>query len=138
MNDAVGIIGFYFTLIGFISGLFFTRIDSWYGSVRAFSAKVNTFKKRDDYITAEGEAGGLSASAPTVSFLAVGVLLLLLSYLAFRLPTANAPVDPTTFLHIPIFVTVLAYWAGGAALLLGAKSLLSKAKTRIATGISGG
>jgi len=40
MSDAVGLMGFYFTLIGFISGLFFTRIDSWYGSVRSFQGTL--------------------------------------------------------------------------------------------------
>ncbi len=40
MNDAVGLVGFYFTLIGFISGLFFTRLDSWYGDVRVFYGRT--------------------------------------------------------------------------------------------------
>lgn len=137
MSEVLEIIGFYFTLIAFISGLFFTRIDSWYGSVRAYCGKLNTYTKREEYITAGGEASGLSASAPTGSFVVVGGLVTALTVLAFFFPVTTSIVNPYIFLYSPLVITVVAYWIGGIVLLVQAKKLLSKAQQKIAKGISG-
>jgi hypothetical protein len=137
VSEVLEIIGFYFTLIAFISGLFFTRIDSWYGSVRSYYGKLNTYTKREEYITAGGEASGLSASAPTGSFVVVGGLVTALTVLAFFFPVTPSIVNPYIFLYSPLIITVVAYWIGGIVLLVQAKTLLSKAQQKIAKGISG-
>ncbi len=137
MSDALGVIGFYFTLIGFISGLFFTRIDGWYGSVRAFSGKLASVNEKNAFVIAGAEWDGLSASAPTGSFIAVGILVTALTVLAFLFPIPNPSVSPALFLYGPIVLTVIFYWFGGIILLVKAKSVLSKARQKIDTGIRG-
>ena len=138
MSDAIGLIGFYFTLIGFISGLFFTRLDGWYGSVRVFRAKVEQLSDRDDFLAARVEEKGLGASAPTGSFVAIGILLAALMVLSFFIPVgADPPVDPALFIRGPIVLTVLFYVIGGTVLLARSKSLLREAEGKINTGISG-
>jgi hypothetical protein len=137
MSDAIGLIGFYFTLIGFISGLFFTRIDGWYGSVRAFSGKLASVKDKGNFVIASAEWDGLSASAPTGSFIAVGILVTILTVLAYKFPISNPSVSPELYLYGPIVLTVIFYWLGGIVLLVKAKSVLSKARQKINTGISG-
>jgi len=137
MSDAVGVIGFYFTLIGFISGLFFTRIDGWYGTVRAFEGKVASLNEASAFVAAKAEADGLSASAPTGSFIAVGLLVTTLTVLAFLYPITTPTTNPVVFLYGPIALTVLAYWIGGIVLLAKAKSLLTGAGQKIDKGISG-
>ena len=50
MDNALSIVGFYFTLIGFVSGLFFTRLDSWYGQVREFWGSMKLLEKEPNNI----------------------------------------------------------------------------------------
>jgi hypothetical protein len=106
VSDALGLAGFYFTLIGFVSGLFFTRLDGWYGAVRAFHGKLTAFTRREQYEDAEPERQGLVASAPWSSFAVVGVLLTLLMVLAFLVPVQDSPVNPWLFIYAPLIVTV--------------------------------
>jgi predicted small integral membrane protein len=137
MSDAIGLIGFYFTLIGFISGLFFTRIDGWYGSVRAFSGKLASVTGRENFIIMGAEWDGLSASKPTGSFIAVGILVTTLTVLAYLFPIPNPSASPALFLYGPIVLTVIFYWLGGIILLVKARSVLSSARQKIDAGISG-
>jgi hypothetical protein len=137
MSNALNVIGFYFTLVGFISGLFFTRIDSWYGSVRAFHGKLAFYTRREEFIAARAEASGLSASAPTVSFIAVGVFVTLLGALALFFPARVTEADPAIFIYAPLAITIAAYWLGGVIFILQARTLLSSAQVIIERGISG-
>jgi hypothetical protein len=72
MENALSIIGFYFTLIGFISGLFFTRLDSWYGKVREFWGEMKLLEKETEKIAASKKGRvtmlGLRESAPYRQF----------------------------------------------------------------------
>lgn len=136
MTSALSVIGFYFTLIGFISGLFFTRIDSWYGSVRAFHGKLAFYTKREEFVAARAEANGLAASAPTGTFIAVGIFLTLLGVLAVFLPTGADP-NPALFIYVPLAITIAAYWLGGVILISQARTLLASAQIIIERGISG-
>lgn len=137
MSDALALLGFYFTLIGFLSGLFFTRLDSWYGSVRQFTGTLSALTERTDFEKAGPEADGLSASAPRGSFVAVGLLLAGLVLLGFFVPVQKPAVSPWLFLYGPMMVAVAAYWVGGLVLLRKAGELLRKARSQIARGISG-
>jgi hypothetical protein len=137
MDNALAIIGFYFTLIGFISGLFFTRLDSWYGSVREFEGSLQSLSNRNDYILAKSKKDGLRASAPIGSFIAVGLLTSALTLLSLFIPIENGNLNPNIYLRLPLVVTVLAYWGGGYFLFRQGNSLLNSAKRRIDAGIQG-
>lgn len=130
MDSALAIIGFYFTLIGFVSGLFFTRLDSWYGSVREFTAKVAVLRsqraERDKFQDARAEMKGLESSRPFGSFVAVGLLMSALVLLSFFVPVDASELNPVIFVQAPLFVTVVAYWAGGWYLLTQGKIALEK------------
>jgi|GEM_PF-4908108 len=139
MDSALAIVGFYFTLIGFISGLFFTRLDGWYGSIREFEGSLQSLSDRNDYILAKSKKDGLKASAPTGSFIAVGFLTSALTLLSLFVPidNENLNLSPNLYLRLPIVVTVLAYWGGGYFLFCQGNSLLNRAKHRIDAGIQG-
>lgn len=137
MGDAVGLIGLYFTLIGFISGLFFTRIDSWYGSVRSFHGSLAFLEDRTEYRSAKTQVLGLKASIPTGSFASVGVLLSALTSLSFFVPVERSPVDPLLFVRLPLVVTVGAYWLGGVVLLRRGHSHLAEAEEKVDEGLRG-
>ncbi len=122
MDSALSIIGFYFTLIGFISGLFFTRLDNWYGQVREFSGeysgelpekKNTTDNCRKNRVTLMG----LMESAPQGSFITVGCLTTTLMFLSWGVPVNNAEINPFIYLWGPLLLTVLIYWSGGIFLL---------------------
>jgi hypothetical protein len=138
MSDALGLIGFYFTLIGFISGLFFTRIDSWYGEVRLFEGALDSLERADQYRDKRPSLEGLRASKPRGSFIAVGALLSVLTALAWFVPIKEAPVNPLVFVFAPITITVIAYWIGGIVLLGKGTSLLTGAEQKIDEGAAGG
>jgi hypothetical protein len=131
MDMALAILGFYFTLIGFIGGLFFTRLDSWYGQVREFSGSysgeepetkntpVNCRKFRIKIM-------GLRESAPQGSFIAVGCLTTALALLSWAVPFASPQVNPVIFLRVPLILTIFMYWSGGILLLRKGNTLLEK------------
>jgi hypothetical protein len=137
MNDALSLVGFYFTLIGFVGGLFFTRLDSWYGSVRQFKGKVVQLRRREEFESANAEASGLQESQPKGSFISVGILLSLLVLLGVFVPVTGSSVSPILFLYVPMTVIVAAYWVGGFVLLHAAGKLLAEAQTVISQGLSG-
>lgn len=137
MDDAVGLIGLYFTLIGFISGLFFTRIDSWYGSVRSFHGSLASLEERSEYRSAKTQMLGLKASRPVGSFAAVGALLSALTMLSFFVPVDQPVVDPLLFIRLPLLATVGAYWVGGIVLLRKGRSRLLGAEQEINEGLRG-
>jgi hypothetical protein len=135
MDNALSIIGFYFTLIGFISGLFFTRLDSWYGQVREFWGSMKVLEKATDKINKSKEARikliGLQQSAPQGSFIAVGLLTTVLTILSLWIPITSSAVNPFIFLRVPLILTVLLYWIGGILLLQKGSKLLGKISTLI-------
>ena len=135
MDNALTIIGFYFTLIGFVSGLFFTRLDSWYGQVREFWGSMKMLEKEPDKIDKSKKARitliGLQESAPKGSFIAVGLFTAILTILSFFITINNSDVNPFIFLRIPLVVTVLIYWVGGILLLTKGKELLDKVNSQI-------
>jgi hypothetical protein len=137
MGGTVSLIGLYFTLIGFISGLFFTRIDSWYGSVRSFHGSLDSLEERSEYRSAKTQVLGLKASIPTGSFASVGILLSALTCLSFYVPVERSPVDPLLFVHLPVVVTVGAYWLGGGVLLRRGHSHLLEAEEKVDEGLRG-
>lgn len=137
MDNALAVVGFYFTLIGFISGLFFTRLDSWHGTVREFEGSLQSLSKREDYESAESRKNGLKASAPTGSFIAVGTLTTMLAFLSLLIPIENTTLNPNVYLRIPLIITVLSYWGGGCLLLRKGKLVLHQASTKIDAGITG-
>lgn len=137
MGDAVGLIGLYFTLVGFISGLFFTRIDSWYGSVRSFHGSLASLEERSEYRSAKTQVLGLKASRPIGSFVAVGALLSALTALSFFVPMERSAVDPLLFIRLPLVVTVGAYWLGGVLLLRKGHSRLLEAEEKVDEGLRG-
>ncbi len=137
MSEAVGLIGLYFALVGFISGLFFTRIDSWYGSVRSFHGSLTSLEERGEYRSARTQMLGLKASRPTGSFVAVGLLLSALAALSFFVPIERSVVDPFLFVYLPLLATVTAYWFGGATLLWKGNSRLAEAEEEIDKGLRG-
>lgn len=130
MDNALSIIGFYFTLIGFISGLFFTRLDSWYGQVREFWGSMKLLEKETDKIEKSKEGRikliGLQESAPIGSFIAVGLLTSALTLLSLGIPITNSQINPFVFLQLPLIVTVVMYWIGGLLLLKKGNELLGK------------
>jgi hypothetical protein len=130
MNDPLGILGFYFTLIGFLTGIFFTRLDSWYNDVRAKEALVDQRTTTSRLQDLKEDLIGLKNSAPLVSFIAIGIFLTVLGLLSLYIPLTNSPVNPTIFLYTPLWVTVATYWIGGIALLVRAAQLI---KTAIGT-----
>jgi hypothetical protein len=137
MENALSIIGFYFTLIGFISGLFFTRLDSWYGKVREFWGEMKLLERETDKIAASKKGRitmlGLRESAPTGSFIAVGLLTTALTLLSFGIPSSSVEVNPFIFLRLPLIVTVLMYWTGGVLLLRKGGKLLGDVSAQIDT-----
>ena len=137
MNDALSLVGFYFTLIGFVGGLFFTRLDSWYGSVRQFKGKVVQLRKREEFESANAEVNGLQESQPKGSFVSVGILLSLLVLLGVFVPVTNSPINPIVFLYVPMTITVASYWVGGFVLFHQAGKLLTAARAVIGEGLSG-
>ena len=137
MNDALSLLGFYFTLIGFIGGLFFTRLDAWYGSVRGFKGKVTQLTKRDEYQTANADVNGLAESKPFGSFIAVGLLLTGLMLLGFFVPINTPIVNPFLFIYAPILLSVAAYWVGGFVLIKKAETLIVEAREVIKSGLTG-
>jgi len=137
VGDAVGLIGLYFTLIGFISGLFFTRIDSWYGSVGAFHGSLDSLEECSEYRSAKTQVLGLKASIPTGSFVSVGALLSALTALSFFVPVERSTVDPLLFVRLPLVVTVGAYWLGGMVLLRRGHSRLLEADVKVDEGLRG-
>ena len=141
MDNALAIIGFYFTLIGFISGLFFTRLDGWYGDVRKLWGTVTLLEKEPDKIVKSKEArvtlSGLLESAPRGSFIAIGALTSALTLLSLFVPVSESVVNPLIFLRIPLIVTVLLYWIGGIVLLQKGGSLLDGAARVIAQVLPG-
>lgn len=130
MDNSLSIIGFYFTLIGFISGLFFTRLDSWYGQVREFWGSIKLLEKETDKLAASKKARisstGLRESAPKGSFIAVGLFTIFLTLLSLCIPIKASEVNPFIFLKIPLIATVLMYWIGGFLLLKKGNELLDK------------
>jgi len=137
MSDAVGLVGFYFALIGFISGLFFTRLDGWYGDVRAYAGKVSATTDVETLKAIEPEGKGLDASVPLHSFIVIGVFLSLLALLSYFVPIENASLNPRIFLYIPLTITVLLYWGGGILLIRGGKNVLHIAQRDITAKKSG-
>ena len=135
MDNALAIIGFYFTLIGFISGLFFTRLDGWYGDVREFWGTMKWLEKETDKIDKSKKARitltGLRESAPRGSFISVGFLTSALTALSLFVPISAPAVNPFVFLQLPLVVTVLLYWIGGIILLRKGGNLLAQVKAQI-------
>jgi hypothetical protein len=135
MDNALAIIGLYFTLIGFISGLFFTRLDGWYGEVREFWGSMKWLDKETDKIDKSKKAritlSGLGESAPRGSFISVGVLTSALTLLSLFIPISAPPVNPLVFLQLPLVVTVGLYWIGGVILLRKGGQLLDEVKAQI-------
>jgi hypothetical protein len=131
MDNALALTGFYFTIIGFISGLFFTRLDTWYGQVKQFSGSVNLLQSIEEYKRARLEIGGIKTSAPTGSFFAIGIFTTVLLVLALLVPINATTVNPLIFIRIPLVFTVFAYWLGGGWLLVSAKKLLAKSNSQI-------
>jgi hypothetical protein len=131
VSDTLGILGFYFTLIGFISGIFFTRLDSWYNDVRAKVAIVNATNNANKLISLRDDLAGLASSEPSFSFGAIGLFLSALAVLSFFLPAGTTAVNTALFLYVPLVVTVLVYWISGLALLVRARSMLKAAAATI-------
>ncbi len=135
MDNALAVLGFYFTLIGFISGLFFTRLDGWYGKVREFWGSALLLEKDPQRLEKSKAArltlNGLAESAPQGSFIAVGAFTTSLTLLSFAVPFENPPVDPWLFLRLPLIATILLYWAGGVILLHKGSYLLNQVKVSI-------
>ncbi len=135
MDNALAVLGFYITLIGFISGLFFTRLDSWYGKVREFWGSARLLEK-DPLRLEKSKAArltlnGLAESAPKSSFIAVGIFTTSLTLLSFAVPFENPSVNPWLFLRLPLVATILLYWVGGAVLLRKGRSLLGQVRASI-------
>jgi hypothetical protein len=137
MDNALAVVGFYFTLIGFISGLFFTRLDSWYGTVKEFEGSLQSLSKREDYEIAKSRKNGLKTSAPIGSFIAVGILTTMLTLLSLLIPIENTALNPNVYLRSPLIITVLSYWLGGFLLLRKGKSILHQMSIKINSGITG-
>ena len=133
MSDTLGILGFYFTLIGFISGIFFTRLDSWYNDVRAKAAVVSSTNNANKLISLREDLTGLASSEPTFSFGGIGLFVTALAILSFFVPAAPGNVNITLFLYIPLVTTVIIYWASGITLLVRGRSLLKAAENTIKT-----
>ncbi|MEN4011937.1 MAG: hypothetical protein AB1453_04420 [Chloroflexota bacterium] len=135
MDNALAVLGFYFTLIGFINGLFFTRLDSWHGKVREFWGSARMLEKDPQRLekskTARLTLNGLAESAPKGSFIAVGIFTTSLTLLSLAIPFENPPVNPWLFLRLPLIATILLYWAGGAILLRKGSQLLKQVKATI-------
>lgn len=136
MDNALAIIGFYFTLIGFISGLFFTRLDAWYGDVREFAGKyegeeavknINVENCKKQRVTLYG----LRQSSPRGSFIGVGIFTTALLVLSFFVPILNPAVNTFLFLHLPLILTIVLYWAGGTFLLLRGSARLKGISEKI-------
>jgi hypothetical protein len=137
MDNALAIVGVYFTLIGFISGLFFTRLDSWYGDVKEFEGSLRSLSNREDYKVAQSKKDGLKSSTPMGSFIAVGFLTTMLTLLSLLIPTENPALNPNLYLKTPLIMTVLFYWAGGALLFRKGNSILQDVTRKIAVGLRG-
>lgn len=141
MDDALAISGFYFTLIGFVSGLFFTRLDGWYGSVREFegglSVLVNKPGTRDQFEEARIKLKGLLSSRPSGSFAAIGILMTALLTLSLFVPVSNSNLNPLFFLRVPLIATVVAYWIGGISLLRKGKRILELADANTSEALKG-
>ena len=115
--NAVGIVGLYFALIGFISGIFFTRLESWYSDVRSkrgtILQNIQMAKSVDSYTNLEIPFKGLNASKPLSSFLGIGGFVSGLAILSAFIPITDSGFNPLIFLYLPVALTVLGYWIGG-------------------------
>jgi len=131
MDNALALTGFYFTIIGFISGLFFTRLDSWYGEARQFAGSVSMMQTVDEFKRARQQLNGIKSSAPTGSFIAIGLFTTILLVLALLVPISETVVNPIIFIRVPLILTVLAYWLGGCILLISARKLLAVSHEKI-------
>lgn len=131
MDNALAIVGFYFTIIGFISGLFFTRLDSWYGDVREFSGSVSIMEEIKEFKQARNKLAGLKSAKPSGSYISIGVLTTILLLMTFFIPLEQSTVNATVFLRFPIILTVLAYWLGGGWIFYQANKLIKQAEQRI-------
>lgn len=141
MNDALSIIGFYFTLVGFISGLFFTRLDSWYGTVKEFDSSsrslLSPFSERKEFEQALSQVKGLKAGTPNGSFYAVGGLTTALTLLSLLIPVEATNLNPTLYLRLPLIVTISAYWIGGLFIINEGSSLLHELERKFNDSIRG-
>lgn len=129
MSDTVSLFAFYFTLIGFISGIFFTRLDKWHSDVRAAQAVLTKATTRDEYKHSDKDFAKLESSRPVVSFILVGMFISVLAWLGFQIPLqTETTIDLWMFLKAPVLATVLLYWVGGGALLLLGTLIINKGK----------
>jgi hypothetical protein len=133
VSDTLGILGFYFTLIGFISGIYFSRLDTWYNNVRAKAAIVNATNNANKLVNLRDDLAGLASSEPRFSFLAIGVFLSALAILSFFVPAGASAVNTAVFLYAPLVLTVVIYWTSGFIVLARARSTLRVAEEVIKT-----
>lgn len=136
MDTAISIVGLYFTLIGFISGLFFTRLDSWYGQVREILGALAIVKLADDklskYRETRAKVYSLRESAPKGSFIVIGIFTIALTCLSFFVPIETLTKDLFIFIRLPLVITILVYWIGGIILFKNGKKLLNDVDKELA------
>ncbi len=142
MSDPVSILSFYFALIGFISGIFFTRLDNWYGEIRSKRAilersLINDSTNRNNFINLGNTLVSLKSSSPFWSYVAIGVFITSLGILGIFIPLSNLSFSPFVFLYGPVLITVLAYWIGGGILLLRGRCLINKSLPFVESKITG-
>lgn len=136
MNDPISIVGLYFALIGFLSGIFFTRLDSWYSEVRAKHAVLSSNLHTNDpqvkrIAPLEDPFNSLQSSAPFSGFITIGAFITFLAVLSLFLPVSSSSFNIVLFLYVPVFLTVLFYLIGGGMLLISGTELVSQALTII-------
>ncbi len=137
VSNTLSLIAFYFAIISFVGSLFFSQVESWHGSVRSFQNSLSLFEARDEWKNVRPQWLGLKAAMPLWSFIVVGVLVTSLAVLSLYVPIERSAVDPWLFVYAPLWVTVLAYWLGGATRLWTGHARLKEAERKIDKGLGG-
>ncbi|NJN56941.1 MAG: hypothetical protein HC879_05295 [Leptolyngbyaceae cyanobacterium SL_5_9] len=122
--------------VGFANAAFQEWI-SWLDSSRRFMSITELETERIYAIYNQSKKDGLKSSTPIGSFIAVGCLATMLTFLSLLIPTENTALNSNLYLRIPLIITVLFYWFGGALIFHKGKLILRKLNHKITAGLDG-
>jgi hypothetical protein len=138
VGEAMTLIAFYFAVISLASSLFFNQVEAWHGPVRSFETSLNEIDNVDGWRLADEQRKPIEAAAPNLFAVLVGLLVAVLTALAFLVPIpSRPPFDPLLFLRLPLLFVVVLFWGLGLARLIDGHWRLGKARKYIHKGMYG-
>lgn len=138
VGKAMTLIAFYFAVISLASSLFFNQVEAWHGPVRSFETSLKEIDDVDGWRLADEQRKPIEAAAPNLFAVLVGLLVAVLTALAFLVPIpSQPPFDPLLFLRLPLLFVVVLFWGLGLARLIDGHRRLGKARKNIHKGMYG-